>query len=134
MPVHVVRIPPRVVQPLPEKPCLANTANFVASRDDSFFPVLPHQFTQRVHDVRLGIIQQLVVGAKRGLLLLVISSCSAEAVIPSEATEASGRTGRNLSVSGGHVRSRERPRKISVRRSDCSGHHHFNWFGHELSL
>ncbi len=43
MPVHVVGIPPGVLQALPEKPRLANAADFVTARNDAFLAVLPHQ-------------------------------------------------------------------------------------------
>jgi hypothetical protein len=45
MPVHVVRIPPRVLQALPEEPRLANPPNFVPPRNHAFLAVLPHQLT-----------------------------------------------------------------------------------------
>src|SRR5260370_5119848 len=41
MPVHVVGIPPGVLQALPEEPRLANPANFMPPRDDAFLAVLP---------------------------------------------------------------------------------------------
>jgi hypothetical protein len=55
MPVHVVRIPPGVLQPLPEESRLADAANFVSSRDDAFLAVLAHQLAQRVDQLRLEV-------------------------------------------------------------------------------
>jgi len=52
VPGHVLRIPPRVLQPLPEKPRLPNPPDFVSPRDNSLLPVLHFQFAQRVHQVR----------------------------------------------------------------------------------
>jgi hypothetical protein len=49
MPIHVARIPPGILQALPEKPRLANAPNFVAPRDDAFLAVLANQFAQCVH-------------------------------------------------------------------------------------
>ncbi len=49
MPVHVVRIPPGILQTLPKEPSLANPPDFVPPRDDAFLAVLPHQLAQRVY-------------------------------------------------------------------------------------
>src|SRR5882724_10748904 len=64
MPVHVIRIPPGVLQTLPEKPRLANSTNLVPPREHAFFAILPHQFTQRVHQLRLQILEPLIVWSK----------------------------------------------------------------------
>ncbi len=64
MPVHVVRIPPGVLQALPEKTCLANPSNLMAPRNDALFAILPHQLTQCMHQLRLQILKPLVVRAK----------------------------------------------------------------------
>src|SRR6267154_2228770 len=50
MPVHVVRIPPGVLQTLPEKPRLSNPPNLMPPRNDAFFAILPHQLTQSMHE------------------------------------------------------------------------------------
>src|SRR2546430_5804781 len=52
MPVHVVGIPPGILQALPEEARLANAADFMTPRDDSLLAVLPHQLAQRVHQFR----------------------------------------------------------------------------------
>jgi hypothetical protein len=49
VPVHVVRIPPGVLQSLPEEPRLADAANFVAPRDDALLAILADQFAQSIH-------------------------------------------------------------------------------------
>src|SRR5207248_9781580 len=67
MPVHVVGIPPGILQALPEEARLANAADFMAPRDDSLLAVLPHQLAQRVHQFWLHILEPLVVGAPVGL-------------------------------------------------------------------
>ena len=64
VPVHVVRIPPGVLQALPEKARLANAANFVAARDDAFLAILADQFAQGVDQFRLEVFQALVVWAE----------------------------------------------------------------------
>ena len=61
VPVHVVRIPPGVLQALPEEARLANAANFVATRDDAFFAILANEFAQRVNDFRIYVLEALVV-------------------------------------------------------------------------
>jgi hypothetical protein len=61
MPVHVVGIPPRVLQALPEEPRLPDARDFLAPRDHALLTVLPHQFAERVHQFRLQIIKPLVV-------------------------------------------------------------------------
>jgi len=64
MPVHVVGIPPRVLQALPEEARLANAANFVTACDDAFLAVLAHQLAQRVDQFGLGVFEAFVVGAE----------------------------------------------------------------------
>src|SRR5258706_4029636 len=61
MPVHVVRIPPGVLQALPEKPSLANPPNLMTPRDHTFFAILAHQLAQRMHQLRLNILKPLIV-------------------------------------------------------------------------
>src|SRR5882762_4930821 len=56
MPVHVVRIPPGVLQALPEKTRLANPSNLMATRDDALLAILPHQLTQSMHQLRLQLL------------------------------------------------------------------------------
>src|SRR6266700_3067967 len=72
MPVHVVGIPPGVLQALPEEPRLADAANFMTPRDDAFLAVLPNQFAQRMHQLGLRIFEPLVVRTDVGR-----RSCSA---------------------------------------------------------
>ena len=67
MPVHVVGIPPSVVQALPKQPSLADAANFMPPRDDSLLAVLPHELAQRVDDVRFYVVEHLIVHAKRSI-------------------------------------------------------------------
>src|ERR1700730_11432798 len=64
MPVHVVRVPPGVLQALPKKPRLANSPNLVPSRDDAFFAILPNQLAQRMHQLRLQFLKPLIVRSK----------------------------------------------------------------------
>src|SRR5882724_2992928 len=64
MPIHVVRIPPGVLQALPEKTRLANPSNLMAPRNDALVAILPHQLTQSVHQLRLQLLEPLVVRAK----------------------------------------------------------------------
>src|SRR5882757_706384 len=64
MPVHVVRIPPGVLQALPEKPRLANPSNLMAPRNNALFAILPHQLTQSVHQFRLQFLKPLVIRPK----------------------------------------------------------------------
>src|SRR5437764_1262079 len=90
MPVHVVGIPPGILQALPEEARLANAADFMTPRDDSLLAVLPHQLAQRVHQFWLHILEPLVVGAPVGLRFLGLACEVVFAVIPSEA--------RNLSL------------------------------------
>ena len=64
MPVHVVGIPPGVLQALPEEPRLANAPNLVPPRNHALFAVLPHQFAQRMHQLGLQILKPLIVRAE----------------------------------------------------------------------
>lgn len=66
VPVHVVGIPPGVLQALPEEARLADAADFVAACDDAFFAILADEFAQGVDELRLEVIEALVVGAKIG--------------------------------------------------------------------
>jgi hypothetical protein len=61
VPVHVVGVPPGILQALPEKPSLANAANLVTARGYALFAILPHEFAQRMHQLRLQILEPLVV-------------------------------------------------------------------------
>ena len=61
VPVHVVGIPPGVLQALPEEARLADAANLVAARDDTFFAILTHEFPQRVNDFRIYVFEPFVV-------------------------------------------------------------------------
>src|SRR6266704_527167 len=72
MPVHVVGIPPGVLQALPEEPRLANPPDFMPPRDDAFLAVLPNQFAQRMHEFGFHVLEPFVVWAEVGW-----SSCSA---------------------------------------------------------
>src|SRR5260370_5050086 len=72
MPLHIVGIPPGVLQALPEEPCLANPANFMPPCDDAFLAGLPNQFAQRIHQFGFHIIELLVVRSEVGR-----GSCSA---------------------------------------------------------
>jgi hypothetical protein len=54
------------LQALPEKPRLANAANFMPPRGDAFFAVLAHQLAQRVHQLGLQVLEPLVVGSECG--------------------------------------------------------------------
>jgi hypothetical protein len=51
------------LQALPEKARLAYAADFVAARDDAFLAVLTHQFTQRIDQFGLGVLEAFVVWA-----------------------------------------------------------------------
>src|SRR5437016_1016554 len=66
MPVHVVGIPPSVLQALPKEARLADAADFMTTRDDAFLAVLPDQFAQGVDQFGLHIFEPLVVGAEVG--------------------------------------------------------------------
>ena len=89
MPVHIVGIPPGVLQTLPEETRLANAADFVPSRDDAFLAILAHKFAQRVHEFRFYIFEPLIVWAQvgrrscsaalQGGTLSTFSRCRAEA-------------------------------------------------------
>jgi hypothetical protein len=61
VPVHIVRTPPGVLQALPEKPRLPNPPNLMPPRRNAFFAILPHQFAQRMHQLRLHVLQPLIV-------------------------------------------------------------------------
>ena len=61
MPVHVVGVPPGVLQALPEKPRLANAADFVPARDDALFAILADQVAQGENQLGLQLLEALVV-------------------------------------------------------------------------
>src|SRR5216683_171460 len=61
MPVHVVGIPPSVLQALPKQTRLADAANFMPPCDHAFLAVLPNQFAQGMHKFRLHVFEPLVV-------------------------------------------------------------------------
>src|SRR6266446_7005359 len=63
MPVHVVGIPPSVLQALPKQTRLADPPNFMPPRDDTFLAILAHKFAQCVYEFRLHILETLVVSA-----------------------------------------------------------------------
>jgi hypothetical protein len=63
MPAHVVRVPPGVLQALPEEARLPNPPNLMPPGDDTFLAVLTHQFAQGVHQFGLHIFEPLVVRA-----------------------------------------------------------------------
>jgi hypothetical protein len=65
VPAQVLRIPPGVLQSLPEEPRLPDAPNLMPPRDDSFFAILHDQFAQRVHQVRPQILEPLVVRPRR---------------------------------------------------------------------
>src|SRR5436305_8701661 len=90
MPIHVVGVPPGILQALPEEARLANAADFMTPRDDSLLVVLPHQLAQGVDHFWLRVLKPLVVRAKVGLRFLGLACEFVFAVIPSEA--------RNLSL------------------------------------
>src|SRR5262249_38056145 len=73
VPVHVVRIPPGILQALPEKPRLANAADFVTPRYDTFFAILAHEFAQRMDKFGLHVFEALVVGAQVGWRRFTVS-------------------------------------------------------------
>ncbi len=52
------------MQTLPEKARLADAANFVTARGNTFGAILPDQFAQRVDQFRLQVIEPLVVGTE----------------------------------------------------------------------
>ena len=64
MPVHVVGIPPGVLEALPEQARLANAADLVASRDNALFAVLANKLAQCVHQLGLNVFEPLVVWAE----------------------------------------------------------------------
>ena len=64
VPVHVVGIPPGVLQALPEQARLADAADFVAARDDAFFAILANKVAEGVHEFRLYFFEALVVRAQ----------------------------------------------------------------------
>ncbi len=49
---------------MPEKARLADAANFVAARGDTFGAVLADEFAQRVYQFGLDVVEQLVVRAE----------------------------------------------------------------------
>src|SRR4051812_33687386 len=65
MPAHVLRIPPAVLQTLPEKSRLADASNFMTARDAAFLRELRDEFTERVDQARRGFLEPLVVRAER---------------------------------------------------------------------
>jgi len=65
VPRHVLRIPPRVLQSLPEQPRLPDSPNFMPPGNDPFLAILHHQLAQRVHQVRPQLFQPLVVRPQR---------------------------------------------------------------------
>ena len=67
MPGHVLRIPPGVLQALPEQARLPDAPNLVPPRDDSLFAILHDQLAQRVHQVRPQLFEPLVVRPQRQL-------------------------------------------------------------------
>ncbi len=67
MPVHVVGIPPGVLQALPEKPRLAYPPNLVPPRDYAFFAILPHQLAQSMNQLRLRVLEPLIVRPEIGV-------------------------------------------------------------------
>ena len=72
VPVHVLRIPPGVLQPLPEEPRLANAPDFVPPRDDSLLAELHYQLPQRIHQPRRRLLQALVIRAERLRLRIIL--------------------------------------------------------------
>ncbi len=64
VPIHVVGIPPGVLQALPEQTRLANAANLVAARHDTFFAILTHQVAQRMDELWFQILEAFVVRAE----------------------------------------------------------------------
>ena len=65
MPGHVLRIPPRVLQALPEEARLPDPANLVPPRDNSLFAILHDELAQRVHQIRPQLLEPLVVRPQR---------------------------------------------------------------------
>ena len=61
MPAHVVRVPPAILQSLPEEPRLANAANLVPARDNALHAVLDNHLTQRGNTARLQLLEPLVI-------------------------------------------------------------------------
>jgi len=74
MPVHVVGIPPGVLQALPEESRLADAADFMSPRNDAFLTVLPHEFTKRVDQFRFCVFEAFVVEPEVDGVLTVIPS------------------------------------------------------------
>src|SRR5712692_883908 len=54
-------IPPGVLKPLPEQPCLPDAPDFVPARDNAFCAVLDNHLAQRADDARLQLFQVLIV-------------------------------------------------------------------------
>src|SRR5882724_1892122 len=111
MPVHVVGIPPGVLQSLPEEPRLADPPDLVTARDDAFLAVLPHQLAQRVHQFRLYVFEPLVVRPKIKRFLFSGSASILLAVLMIFGAAATRRQGcRRYTCPG-----------IAIRRGDCAG-------------
>jgi hypothetical protein len=67
VPGHVLRIPPGILQSLPEQTRLPDAPDFMPPRHHPFLSILHHEFAQRIHQVRPQLLQPLVVSPKRQL-------------------------------------------------------------------
>jgi hypothetical protein len=67
MPGHVLRIPPGILQSLPEQSSLPDSPDFMPPRHHAFLAILDHQLAQRIHQIRPQFLQPLVVRAERQL-------------------------------------------------------------------
>jgi len=67
VPGHVLRIPPRVLQALPEQPRLPDAPNFMPPRDHALLAILHDELAQRVHQVGPQLLEPLVVRPQRKL-------------------------------------------------------------------
>jgi hypothetical protein len=67
MPGHVLRIPPGILQPLPEQARLPDAPDLMPPRDHAFLTILHHQLAQSIHQIRPQFLQSLVVSPKRQL-------------------------------------------------------------------
>jgi len=128
MPVHVVRIPPGILQALPKQPRLADATNFVATRDDTFFAILANQFAQRVNDFRIYIFKPLVVGPKIRRSCGFAVGSRIEHIIEIVAVGSVGilrATLRSVGADEPRWRGRQRYRRrrvVSIRRHNLAGH------------
>jgi hypothetical protein len=81
MPVHVIGIPPRILQALPEKPCLANPPNLMPPRGDALSAILPHQIAKGMHHLRFQILKPLIIRPKIKRATSASLPCTAKRIV-----------------------------------------------------